>query len=125
MSQPLALIIDDNYGIAHIFSTILQREAYDTEIFLDGLSAAERLTAVQPALVILDMHLPHLSGEQILTQIRADPRLSKTRVIIVTASVQSTRFIQAKPDTVLSKPLQLEQIRHIAARFYPHPACSM
>lgn len=119
MTHPLAIIIDDNYGVAHIFAKVLQQAHYQTEIILDGLTASERLAETTPSLVILDMHLPHRSGEQLLTQIRNDPRLDCTRVIIVTANPQSTRFMQVKADTILSKPLKLEQMQHIAIRFHP------
>ena len=119
MTQPLALIIDDNYGVAHIFAKVLNKEAYQTEIIMDGIAACQRLQEVVPALVILDVHLPHISGEELLIQIRSDPRLQATRVIIVTAHPQAARFFAQKAETILSKPLKLHQIRHIAARFHP------
>lgn len=119
MTHPLALIIDDNYGVAHIFAKVLTQENYQPEIIMDGITASQRLREVIPALVILDIHLPHISGEELLNQIRSDPRLLQTRVVVVTADSQTTRFLKAKADTRLSKPLSLHQIRHIAARFHP------
>ncbi|MCA9965874.1 MAG: hypothetical protein KC423_16600, partial [Anaerolineales bacterium] len=65
------------------------------------------------------MYLPDATGEELLLKIRQDTRLAKTRVVIVTAFPQTTRFMAAKADTVLCKPLRLEQMRHIASRFYP------
>ncbi|MEM7114827.1 MAG: response regulator [Chloroflexota bacterium] len=119
MTQPLALIIDDNYGVAHIFAKVLDKADYQTEIIMDGIAACQRLQETTPALVILDIHLPHISGEELLDQIRSEPRLEQTRVIVVTAHPQAARFWSNRAETVLSKPLKLRQIRHIASRFHP------
>ncbi|MCA9997121.1 MAG: response regulator [Anaerolineales bacterium] len=119
MTRPLALIIEDNKEVAEVFGTILEMEAYEVAIVRSGETAVKYLADHTPALVILDMYLPDASGEELLLKIRRDARLVKTRVVIVTAFPQTTRFMAAKADTVLCKPLRLEQIRHIAARFYP------
>lgn len=119
MTRPLALIIEDNQDIAEVFASILVMEGYEVEAVRNGETAVKHLTETIPALVVLDMYLPDTTGEILLTQIRHDPRLAKTRVVIVTAFPQTTRFLAVKADTVLCKPLRLEQIRHIAARFYP------
>ena len=119
MTRPLALIIEDNKEVAEVFGTILEMEAYEVEIVRSGETAVKYLTENIPALVILDMYLPDATGEELLLKIRQDTRLAKTRVVIVTAFPQTTRFMAAKADTVLCKPLRLEQMRHIASRVYP------
>lgn len=119
MTRPLTLVIEDHKEIAEVFAAILEIEGYEVEMVKNGETAVKRLTETTPALVILDMYLPDTTGEDILRQIRQDTRLAKTRVVIVTAFPQTTRFLSVKADTVLCKPLRLEQIRHIAARFYP------
>jgi CheY-like chemotaxis protein len=119
MTRPLALIIDDNKDIAEVFATVLEMESYQVEIFGSGETAVKRLAETIPSLIILDMYLPDMTGDDVLLHIRQDARFALTRVVIVTAFPQAARFLSAKADTVLCKPLQLEQIRHIASRFYP------
>lgn len=119
MTRPLALIIDDNKDIAEVFATVLEMESYQVEIFGSGETAVNHFSKTIPSLIILDMYLPDITGDEVLRQIRQDPRLAQTRVVIVTAFPQAARFLSAKADTVLCKPLKLEQIRHIASRFYP------
>ncbi len=119
MTRPLTLVIEDQKEIAEVFAAILEMEGYEVEVLRNGETAVNRLAETTPALVILDMYLPDATGEDILRQIRQDIRLAKTRVVIVTAFPQTTRFLSVKADTVLCKPMRLEQIRHIAARFYP------
>ena len=85
MTNPLALIIEDNKQLATIFAQTLQLAEFKTETIFDGTTSLARLAETIPALVILDLHLPGTSGEKILEQIRADTRLAKTRVILATA----------------------------------------
>ena len=67
MSNPLALIIEDDENQADIFSLALRRARFEVEIVQEGDKALTRLTEIVPAIVILDLHLPHVSGEMILT----------------------------------------------------------
>ncbi|MCB0155754.1 MAG: response regulator, partial [Anaerolineae bacterium] len=85
MSQPLAFIIEDDDKLAAIFAQALQAAQYDSEIIQNGETAVFRLAETQPEIVILDLHLPRVSGKDILRKIRSDPRLEATRVILATA----------------------------------------
>ena len=120
MPLPSILIIDDNREIARIFASILQRESYRTDVVFDGETAVSHLSESVPDLIILDMNLPNqITGEDILTKVRQDVRFADTRIVVVTGFPQAARFLPVKPDTVLCKPVHLEQIRHIVARYCP------
>jgi two-component system cell cycle response regulator DivK len=84
MTKPLVLIIEDEKNLADIFSLALQSE-FQVEVAEDGETALAQLSILTPTLVVLDMHLPHVSGHTILAHIRADERLSHTRVMLATA----------------------------------------
>jgi two-component system, cell cycle response regulator DivK len=79
MTNSLALIIEDDEFLAEIFSLTLQEAEFEIEIIRDGRAALSRLAVLTPALVVLDLHLPYISGMDILRQIRADQRLAETR----------------------------------------------
>ena len=85
MTKKLALIIEDEEDLATIFSEALKAAGFETELIYDGAAAAQRLKEVQPMLVVLDLNLPHVDGNQLLRQIRADRRLDATRVLVATA----------------------------------------
>lgn len=116
MPKPLALIIEDYEDQAMVFSTALQIAGYETEILLDGAVAQRRLQEVVPALIMLDMHLPHVSGSQLLKQVRADPRLAGARVIIATADALIGESLRELADHVLLKPVSFIQLKTLLQR---------
>ena len=85
MTAPLALIIEDEEVLAEIYTVALQMAGFETEVVGDGQQALTRLAEIVPTLVILDLHLPRVSGAEILHHIRGDERLSNTKVILATA----------------------------------------
>ena len=100
-----ALIIEDDPKLADIFEIALQRIGVATEIAPDGQLALNRLAVSNPDLVILDIHLPYVSGVEILRQIRNDDRLKSTRVLIVTADVSYVKAMQSEADMIMTKPV--------------------
>ncbi len=119
MEKPLAMIIEDFEGQAFVFRAALERAGYRTEVFTDGADAQARLEEVVPHLVILDIHLPHVSGEKLLRQIRGDDRFKDTRIFLATADGASARELDKKADLVLLKPIGFNDLKLLAKRFYP------
>lgn len=121
MTNPLALIIEDDDRIADIFSMALRAAEYKIEVVSDGTTALKRLTEIEPAIVILDLHLPRVSGKDILRHIRADERLAETRVILATADALMAESLRENVDLVLLKPVGVGQLRDLASRMRPAP----
>ena len=68
--KPLALIIEDDKRQSTVFDHALRQAEFETEVIRDGEQALARLAVTIPAVVILDLHLPKVSGEDVLQQIR-------------------------------------------------------
>lgn len=120
MTKPLALIIEDNATLSQIFSLTLQAN-FEVEAITDGKSALLRLSEFAPDLVILDLHLPNVSGRELLDYIRAEKRMEKTRVILATADERQSESLQEIADIVLLKPISPVQLRELALRFKDNP----
>ncbi len=118
-NNPLALVIEDDPRQATVFAQALRQAAYETEIIADGAAALARLAEATPTLVVMDLHLPHVSGEEILRHIRADERLAKTRVMLATANPQMAVLIEDESDLVLHKPVSFQQLCLLARRLHP------
>ena len=115
----LALVIEDNTDLAIIFTEALQVAGFETETILDGSKAAERLAAVTPEVVVLDLHLPNVSGREILKQIQTDARLAGTHVILATADARLADMMENEADLVLVKPVSFSQLRDLVKRLKP------
>jgi DNA-binding response OmpR family regulator len=119
MNNLLALIIEDDPKLSLIFAKALEAAEFQTEMVHDGKLALERLQKIVPSLVLLDLHLPYISGVDILYHIRADQRLADTRVMIATADALVAESLRFEADLVLLKPVSFQQLRTLAARLRP------
>jgi len=117
----LALIIEDDEDLASIFAEALRGIDYEVEHIADGKLAEERLkNGVIPFLVLLDMHLPHISGGDLLANIiKKDSRFDKTIVIITTADARMGDMYGDQVDFVMIKPISFVQLRDLTARLKP------
>ncbi|MEY2696748.1 MAG: transcriptional regulatory protein BaeR [Pseudomonadota bacterium] len=79
------LIVEDEQDLAGILKDYLIREGFAVDILCDGSEALERLLAVPPDLLILDLMLPGVDGLSILREVR---KKSLLPVIVVTAKVE-------------------------------------
>ena len=117
--KPLAYIVEDNKDTVTIFSGAMELAGYEVEVAYDGAVAQKRLTEIIPALVILDLHIPNVSGDILLQQIRSDDRLSTTRVFLATADANMASQLRDQAEIVLLKPIGFSQLRELAERFRP------
>ncbi len=113
---PLALVVEDDFDASLIFAKALQAAGLKVEVLRAGDAAVKRLTEIVPNLVVLDLHLPEVDGTEILARIRADWRLGKTRVIVVTADARMAEPVKDDADLVLLKPASYSQVRDFALR---------
>ncbi len=118
--KPLALIVEDDRRQSTVFDHALRQAGFETEVIRDGEQALYRLAKIIPTIVILDLHLPKVSGKDILYQIRADPRLEQTRVLLATADPRLAETMREEATLVLLKPISFNQLRDLAKRFNPN-----
>jgi CheY-like chemotaxis protein len=120
MMARFALIVEDNPDVAALYRHVVESLGLETEVLRSGEAASARLEMIVPAVVVLDMHLPvHISGSDILRQIRADKRLTRTRVIVVTGHVELAETIRDDADAVLIKPIDVSQLSNLITQLLP------
>jgi CheY-like chemotaxis protein len=83
------LVIEDDPDVRHAVAEALQDAGLRVDVAVDGLDGLERLRrGVPPALILLDMRMPRLGGEEFLRELRADADLGHIPVITMTASAR-------------------------------------
>lgn len=116
----LALIIEDDEDLASIFTEALRGVGFEVDHAADGKVAQEKIRGeAVPFLVLLDMHLPHISGAGLLTEMKADERFANTTIIITTADARMGETYREQVDFVLIKPISFVQLRDLTARLKP------
>lgn len=117
----LALVIEDDEDLADIFAEALRGVGFDVEHVADGKAARQRLLSGQvPYLILLDMHLPHVSGADLLTNIlRKEERFTNTIIVITTADARMGEAYTEQADFVMIKPISFVQLRDLTSRLKP------
>jgi diguanylate cyclase (GGDEF)-like protein len=111
------LIIEDDRDTAGFFKTVLELVGFECEIILTAKEALDRLAVSAPDLILLDIRLGiEISGEDILYQIRSNPRFDNTRVVLTTAYPHLAEPITDLADLVLIKPVEIEQLKSLMQR---------
>jgi CheY-like chemotaxis protein len=117
--KPVSLIIEDDEDLSIIFNEALSAAGYETEIIRNGQEALDRLRNITPDVVVLDMHLPQVTGAAILKFIRSEKRLSFTNVVVTTADAIMGEQMRETADFVLIKPISFGQLRDLTLRLNP------
>lgn len=116
MERNKILIIEDELGIATMEKNYLIKNDYDVDLAHDGAQAIEMLENTQYDLVVLDLMIPKIPGEEILKYIRS---FSDIPVILVTAKVSESDIIsafQSGADDYIKKPFSgLEFVERVKA----------
>ncbi|MFG1924317.1 ATP-binding protein [Cryptosporangium sp. NPDC048952] len=113
VSTSTVLYVEDNPANVTLVQRVLsKREQLNLVVAPDGPSGLRLLEELRPALVLLDVHLPGLSGDELLAAVRhhADPVLRRTPIVVVTADVSGgaeQRLRGAGADAFLAKPIDV------------------
>jgi CheY-like chemotaxis protein len=119
-SEPLALIVEDDEKLVTIFARALKEAGFNVQKSMDGQQAIESLSNLEPAVVLLDLHLPGATGDKVLAYIRSNDRLKNTTVILATADSVMADSLSTQSDFVLLKPISFSQLRDLTARLHHH-----
>lgn len=120
MKQKTILLVEDEASIASIEKAYLEKAGFRVDLAQDGAEAQERYLCTAYSLIILDLMLPKISGEELLSDIRKN---SEVPVIVVSAkSAEDDRVLNLRngADDYLVKPFSarelVERVRAILRR---------
>ena len=120
------LYVEDNLANLSLVETILlSRPGWRTIPALQGQLGVELAREHVPDVVLLDLHLPDIAGDEVLRRLRADPRTKSIPVIVVSADATPAsldRLRAAGADAYLTKPLDVDEFLRTVERFLPDHA---
>jgi two-component system alkaline phosphatase synthesis response regulator PhoP len=109
--MPLLLLVEDNEDLAFGVSRSLEAEGHTVELAADGAIAVEKALALKPALMILDLMLPEMSGFDVLKKVRAAGLTMP--VLILTARGEETDKLHGfrlGADDYVTKPFSVSEL---------------
>jgi signal transduction histidine kinase/ActR/RegA family two-component response regulator len=108
------LSIEDNLSNIKLLERLLaQRPGVHLIATMQGNLGIELAREHQPDLVLLDLHLPDLPGDEVLRRLRAEPATAQTPVVVVSADAterQKKRLLDAGAQAYLTKPLDIREL---------------
>ncbi len=115
------LVVEDNELNLKLFCDLLRAHEFAAEPVRDGREAVARAREFQPDLVVMDIQMPHVSGLELIQQMKRDAKLRTIPVMAVTAYAgreDEERIRAAGADADVSKPISLarfiEEVRALA-----------
>lgn len=113
------LVVEDNELNLKLFCDLLRAHEYLSEGVRDGREAVARARDFQPDLVIMDIQLPHVSGFELIGQLKQDDALKNIPIMAVTAYAgreDEERIRAIGADAYVSKPISLARfVESVAA----------
>jgi len=103
------LIVDDNAVYSRLIADILSEADYQVQIAEDGPTALRMIAAAPPALVVLDLMLPGMSGRDVLARLRR-PGIPNLPIIIISANPAAHELLSQGANAVLIKPLMFDEL---------------
>ena len=107
---PLILVVDDEPSYRDALSVALQREGFLVETASDGPEAIARFDASRPALILLDVMLPKISGIDVCREIRSRSRVPIIMVTARSAEIDAVVGLEIGADDYVSKPFRLREL---------------
>jgi two-component system sensor histidine kinase and response regulator WspE len=103
---PRILVVDDSLTVREVERKLLENGGYEVAVAVDGVDGWNQLIEQAFDLVVTDVDMPRMNGIELVTRIRAEPRLEELPVIIVSYKDREEdrqRGMQAGADTYLTK----------------------
>jgi DNA-binding response OmpR family regulator len=107
------LVVEDDPDIANLIRRYLQRGGFEVDVRASGRDALTAVGSSPPDLLLLDLMLPQMSGQDVCRTLRADPKTASIPIIMVTARAEETDRIvglELGADDYIAKPFSPNEL---------------
>ncbi len=104
----VALVVDDSMLIRYSICRFLEHRGYAVESATNGSEALEVLKRVQPDLIITDMQMPNMTGSELITALKSNPKTASVPLIVVTARASGFYDSEKRADFAIYKDIDVE-----------------
>jgi two-component system, sensor histidine kinase and response regulator len=112
----IVLVVDDEQPVADVIRLLVEDLGHQVYTAFNGVEALELAQRQKPRLVISDIMMPHMSGDELCRRLKSEPSLASVKVILMSAA-GSGRAEETGADAFLHKPFDLETVEQLVTRF--------
>ena len=114
------LLVEDNDEIRELLALFMKHLGYKVFAAARGLEAIDRASAVHPDLILMDIRMPGMHGDDATARLKANPSTRDIPVLVVTAygaGIDTRRALAAGAAAILQKPLDLTTLPNVLHRY--------
>ena len=118
------LVVDDDEVIRQLIAVNLTLEGFDVATAVDGQDCLDKVAAIEPDVITLDVMMPRLDGWVTASQLRRNPETSEIKVVLITARAQEDdkkRGREIGVDAYLTKPFDPSEMIRVVRELAGHP----
>jgi DNA-binding response OmpR family regulator len=107
------LIVDDSQAVLDALGTAFQEAGYDVKAASDGEEVFRKMTAADPAALLLDIYMPKLNGADVCRLVKAHPHWKKTYLVLMSSRIDDREmdmYRRLGADEILKKPLDPDHV---------------
>jgi DNA-binding response OmpR family regulator len=112
------LVVEDDEHIRHLVRTVLAREGHEVISAHNGISALAEVERHSPGLIILDMHMPQMNGNDFL-DVYNTMRVRVPVIVITVDPLTISNRVQAAVAKVLIKPFTVDELLECVREYLP------
>lgn len=117
---PLVMVVDDSLTVRKITSRMLTREGYEVATAKDGVDGLKQLQDIQPDIILLDIEMPRMDGFEFARNVRADAKVGKIPIIMITsrtADKHRNHAMEIGVNEYMGKPYQEDQLLSLIRQY--------
>lgn len=112
MADKRVLVVEDHSSVRTLIRVILETEGYRVVEAEDGQEAVDTAESLHPELVVLDLMMPGMDGEKVISELKEKPETKDIPILVVTAKEEAVDRVGEVlgPENVIQKPFEESQI---------------
>ncbi len=116
-SHSTVLVIDDDPAVHDLMRRSLEKDGFRVELAADGKRGLEMAKQLMPAVITLDVMMPHMDGWSVLTALKADPATADIPVIMLTIVDDKQMGFALGAADYFTKPIDFQRLHHVLEKY--------
>lgn len=112
------LICEDDEGIVEAIKIVLEEKGFSVYNSLTVQDLMENIQKLNPRLILLDLWMPNLDGEEVAKKLKKDPSTKRLPIVIISASKETKRIArETGVEDYICKPFEIEYLEEVVEKY--------